>query len=129
MKTYVEAPPDTNLAPCLERNRRGRDLVVGDVHAHFATLRHAIAELEVGTGDRLFSLGDLVDRGPDSWQAIEWIEGAPGTRFKLVLRGNHDQMMQKALDVSEPPHLGGRQSGGGEIAGRARRTRRASSAR
>ena len=41
----------------------GRDLVVGDVHGHFPTLRHALAELEVGPADRLFSLGDLIDRG------------------------------------------------------------------
>ena len=108
MKTYVVDPPGTNLAPRLERNRRGRDLVVGDVHGHFATLRHAIDELEVGKGDRLFSLGDLVDRGPDAWQAIDRIEGAPGTRFKLVLRGNHEEMMQKALDV--PEHLRWRKS-------------------
>ncbi len=89
---------------------KGRDLVVGDVHGHFATLRHALAELEVGAGDRLFSLGDLVDRGPDSFQALSWLTGAPpgpgngsAPRFDLVIRGNHEQLMLDALASEASP--------------------------
>ncbi len=37
--------------------------------------RRALAELEVAEHDRVFSLGDLVDRGPDSFQAKEWMDG------------------------------------------------------
>ena len=82
----------------LERNRQGRDFVVGDIHGHFPTLRRALTELEVGEQDRVMSLGDLVDRGPDSWAAKDWIGGTdPSTRFDLVLRGNHEQMMLAAL--------------------------------
>ena len=66
MRTHTFAPAGTNLSPHLGRNEKGRDLVVGDVHGHFATLRRALDELEVGEHDRVFSLGDLVDRGPDS---------------------------------------------------------------
>ena len=99
MSVQTFASPGASLSRRLERNTKGRDLVVGDVHGHFGTLRHALAELEVGERERVFSLGDLVDRGPDPWQAIDWIEGAPGTRFDLVLRGNHEEMMQKALAV------------------------------
>ena len=61
MKTYTFEPPGTHLCARLEQNRKGRDLVVGDVHGHFATLRRALAELEVGEHDRVISLGDLVD--------------------------------------------------------------------
>ena len=57
MRTPTFAPPGTNLSPHLEPNRKGRDLVVGDVHGHFATLRRVLAELEVGEHDRVFSLG------------------------------------------------------------------------
>ena len=103
MKTNTFASPGTNLARKLERNRRGRDLVVGDIHGHFATLRRALAELEVGEHDRVFSLGDLVDRGPDSFQAKDWMQGRTRSAgFDLVLRGNHEQMMLEAL-VEGPP--------------------------
>ena len=87
----------------LERNDKGRDFVVGDVHGHFETLRHALAELRVDEHDRVFSLGDLVDRGPDSFQAKDWMEGRDASaRFELVLRGNHEQMMLRAL-LEGPP--------------------------
>ena len=102
-KTFSMAPSGTNLSPHLERNDRGRDLVVGDVHGHFATLRRVLAELEVGEHDRVISLGDLVDRGPDSWAAKDWIAGPHATeRFHLVIRGNHEQMMLDALAEGPP---------------------------
>ena len=98
MKTYTFASPGTNLARRLEQNRRGRDLVVGDIHGHFATLRHALAELEVGEHDRVFRLGDLVDHGPDSWAAKSWIAGPHASeRFHLTIRGNHEQLMLAGL--------------------------------
>ena len=98
MHLDTHAPPGANLRPRFAANERGRDLVVGDIHGHFATLRRALDELEVGKHDRVFSLGDLVDRGPDSFAAMDWITGFdPSTRFDLVLRGNHEQMMLEAL--------------------------------
>ena len=100
MKVRTFAPPGTDLARRVERNRRGRDLVVGDIHGHFATLRRVLAELEVSEHDRVFSLGDLVDRGPDSWAAKSWIAGPHASeRFQLTIRGNHEQMMLAGLAV------------------------------
>ncbi len=95
MRTDSFASPDAPLSVRLGPNPGGRDLVVGDLHGHFATLRRALDELEFGGDDRLFSLGDLIDRGPRSFEAKAWIEGA---RFHLVLRGNHEQLMLEALD-------------------------------
>ena len=78
----------------------GRDLVVGDIHGHFATLRRALAELELGEHYRVFSLGDLVDRGPDPWAAKSWIAGPHASgRFHLTIRGNPEQMMFAGLAV------------------------------
>ena len=117
MKTYTFASPGTDLARHVKRNHRGRDLVVGDIRGHFGTLRHALAELEVGKDDRLFSLGDLVDRGPDSWSAKSWIAGprAP-ERFKLVCRSGREpgvstpdisarqcQVLSRSANQTSPP--------------------------
>ena len=98
MKVQTFASPGTDLARRLERNTRGRDLVVGDIHGHFAALHRALAALEVGEHDRLFSLGDLVDHGPDSWAAKNWVAGPHASeRFHLTIRGNHEQMMLAGL--------------------------------
>ena len=98
------APSGTPLCVRLGPNLRGRDLVVGDLHGHCATLRRALAEMEVSAHDRVISLGDLIDRGPNSFHAKAWIEGInPAARFDLVLRGNHEQMMLEALAESLRP--------------------------
>ena len=68
-------------------NAVGRDSVVGDVHGCFRTLECALAALAFdGSRDRLFGVGDLVNRGPHSAEAINWIE----RRFTVVTLGNHD---------------------------------------
>ena len=107
MTIHTFPPAGTNLRPRLERNDRGRDLVVAGVHGHFATLRRALAELEVNEHDRVYSLGNLVDGGPRSFDALDWIAGPdPSTRFHAALRGNHEQMMLEALLMRAPDALG-----------------------
>ena len=103
MRTHTFAPAGTNLSPHLGGNEKGRDLVVGDVHGHFATLRRALDELEVGEHDRVFSLG-IWSTAAESTAAKDWIAGAdPSQRFHLVIRGNHEQMMLEALAEGPPP--------------------------
>ena len=80
-------------------NPEGRDLVVGDVHGCFDTLERALADLAFDPRqDRLFGVGDLVDRGPRSDAAVEWLE----RRFAAVARGNHDQMVLYWLVDGQP---------------------------
>ena len=68
-------------------NRLGRDFVVGDVHGCFRTLDRALAALEFDAcRDRLFGVGDLVERGPHSHEALDWIDH----RFTAVALGNHE---------------------------------------
>ncbi|MFW9266810.1 metallophosphoesterase [Pseudomonas sp. NR3] len=71
-------------------NERGRDFVVGDVHGHFKLLERALAKLEFNTEvDRVFSVGDLIDRGPDSEDVLNWL----GQPWFHAVRGNHEQMV------------------------------------
>ncbi|MFM0227848.1 metallophosphoesterase [Paraburkholderia dipogonis] len=71
------------------RNDVGRDVVVGDVHGCFQKLRGALDAIKFdATVDRLFSVGDLVDRGPDSDQVLEWLNKP----WFHAVRGNHEQM-------------------------------------
>ena len=77
-----------------EANTRGRDFIVGDLHGcvdYLNTLmRHAGFD---PSSDRLFSVGDLVDRGPDSPGALELLEQPS---FYPVM-GNHDAMLLAVL--------------------------------
>ena len=70
--------------------KRGRDLVLGDIHGCFDTVEHALAALKHDPArDRLFSAGDLIDHGPRSDDALAWIR----SHFTGVARGNHEQAM------------------------------------
>ncbi|MCH2165252.1 MAG: serine/threonine protein phosphatase [Marinovum sp.] len=68
---------------------------IGDVHGHFEKLADAfeLIERDGGPDARVILLGDLVDRGPDSFGVVELLRlGVAEGRNWTVIRGNHDQM-------------------------------------
>ncbi len=75
--------------PRFARNERGRDFAVGDIHGCFSDLAHGLESIGFDQSiDRLFSVGDLVDRGPDTPQALKWLEKP----WFHAICGNHDFM-------------------------------------
>ena len=66
---------------------------IGDVHGCFRTLEALLDRLDLDLrGDRLWMVGDLVNRGPRSLETLRWaraLEGEMSDRFRVVL-GNHD---------------------------------------
>lgn len=70
-------------------NTAGRDLIVGDIHGHFTKLQEALDAVGFDPNrDRLFSVGDLVDRGPECDQALEWL----AFPWFHAVQGNHEDM-------------------------------------
>lgn len=68
-------------------NTAGRDFAVGDIHGHFTRLQEALDRIGFDPAvDRLFSVGDLVDRGPECEQVLEWLDKP----WFHPVRGNHD---------------------------------------
>ena len=71
-------------------NQKGRDFVVGDIHGYFLMLEKLLWQVSFDPQkDRLFSVGDLIDRGPESERAIEFIN----YHWFHAIRGNHEQML------------------------------------
>lgn len=69
------------------KNTAGRDFAVGDIHGHFTRLQAALDAIGFSpTVDRLFSVGDLVDRGPECELVLEWL----AKPWFHPVRGNHD---------------------------------------
>lgn len=70
-----------------EMNREGRDIGVGDIHGHFTLLHEALVAIHFNPEvDRLFSVGDLIDRGPENTKALEWLSKP----WFYPVKGNHD---------------------------------------
>ena len=64
----------------------------------------ALAELRYDPArDRLFSLGDTIDYGPRSGDALEWMQ----SRFTCTVRGNHEDMMLDYLRIGARIHNDG----------------------
>jgi serine/threonine protein phosphatase 1 len=72
-----------------DKNENGRDFVVGDIHGCFSILHEKLLDIKFdNTVDRLFSVGDLVDRGPESIEVLEWLKQP----WFHAVKGNHEEM-------------------------------------
>ncbi|MGV8865220.1 MAG: metallophosphoesterase [Pseudomonas sp.] len=87
-------------------NTAGRDLAVGDIHGHFTRLQAALDAAGFDpTVDRLFSVGDLVDRGPECEQVLDWL----AKPWFHPVRGNHDDYVVRfdTCDIGNWMYNGG----------------------
>lgn len=85
-RTAISSP----LIRYLPANKVGRDFVVGDLHGCRMMLDRLLAEVRFDPAvDRLFSVGDLVDRGPDSMGCLALLNEP----WFHAVRGNHEDMM------------------------------------
>lgn len=78
------------LVKRVPRNTKGRDIIIGDIHGCFTKMGAALRGIgfDPDAGDRLFSVGDLVDRGPESIEAMNFITAD----FVHAVSGNHEAM-------------------------------------
>lgn len=80
----------TALIRKLPANTEGKDYVVGDLHGCYHLLERLLVEVQFDKArDRLFSVGDLVDRGPDSLRCLELL----AEPWFFAVMGNHEEMM------------------------------------
>lgn len=83
----------------LPENTKGRDFVVGDIHGSFDLLSTALARVNFDPEvDRLFCVGDLVDRGEYSHLAAEFLK-LPSV---YCTRGNHEDMFLEVYEKEYP---------------------------
>jgi serine/threonine protein phosphatase 1 len=83
-------PPTYPVVLWHPANKLGRDLVVGDIHGCVDALRYLLNEIAFdGSRDRLFSVGDLVDRGSDSLAAVDLIDKP----WFFPVLGNHEDAL------------------------------------
>lgn len=79
-----------------EKNKVGKDYVVGDIHGCFSKLRSSLEAIDFNTEtDRLFSVGDLIDRGEESELVCDWI----GKPWFNAVRGNHDDFAIRHVKI------------------------------
>lgn len=86
----------------LPANIHGKDYVLGDLHGCYGLLERLLDAVSFDRNkDRLFSVGDLIDRGPESFRCLELL----AEPWFYAVMGNHECMM---LDFFRPYLLSGR---------------------
>jgi serine/threonine protein phosphatase 1 len=73
-----------------------RVLAIGDIHGCSQALDTLLSAVCPGPEDLIITLGDYVDRGPDSRGVLDRLCQLTETGRLVALKGNHDQMMLEA---------------------------------
>ncbi len=86
----------------LPANKNGRDFVVGDLHGCLDLLEEQLERQQFDTQhDRLFSVGDLIDRGPDLLGCLRLLRQS---WFHAVV-GHHESMLLNYFSLRDSyPH-------------------------
>jgi serine/threonine protein phosphatase 1 len=78
-----------------------RTYAIADLHGRFDLLEKAFSAIHQhagGADNQIITLGDYIDRGPQSRQIIEHLMAAQKAGMKLIcLKGNHEDMMVETL--------------------------------
>ena len=72
-----------------------RIFAIGDIHGCYNTFKTLLLEkLVIQKSDKIYCIGDYVDRGNDSKAVIDFIIDLRINGYQIItLRGNHEQMM------------------------------------
>ncbi|SFI80531.1 metallophosphoesterase family protein [Planctomicrobium piriforme] len=74
-----------------------RLFAIGDLHGCYTALQTLIETVPITPQDLIITLGDYVDRGPDSRHVVQWIMDRSARAECIPLRGNHEIMLLDAL--------------------------------
>lgn len=77
-----------------------RLIIVGDIHGSLTKLIESLEYIGFDTDyDTLVSVGDLIDRGPENLETLEWFEKAIKSGNVHMVRGNHDDFLVEFAEV------------------------------
>ena len=72
--------------------------VIGDVHGFSLTLRSLVEKIDSQEGDYVVLLGDLIDRGPNSYDVVQFAKNSDNI---VCVKGNHEKMMIETFSLQD----------------------------
>lgn len=73
-----------------------RTLCIGDIHGCYQALRTLVTKIPIQDYDEVITLGDYIDRGPESREVMDWLVERHAAGTLVPLLGNHEEMMLDA---------------------------------
>ncbi|MDG5800803.1 metallophosphoesterase [Marinilabiliaceae bacterium ANBcel2] len=81
-----------------------RRLVIPDIHGCFKTFKSLLDLCDLRRSDRLYLLGDYINRGPASLQVVDYIIELISMGYQITaLRGNHEDELLKIHHKTKTP--------------------------
>jgi serine/threonine protein phosphatase 1 len=80
----------------------GRTIAIGDIHGCSKALRAIIDAIKPNSDDTLVTLGDYIDRGPDSKGVVDQLVDLQQSCNLIPLRGNHELMLSGVCLMNMP---------------------------
>jgi serine/threonine protein phosphatase 1 len=77
-------------------------LIVGDIHGCYEEFQELLEKVGLSADDEIISVGDLVDRGPDSPAVLNFFRATPNARAVL---GNHERKHVRSFRGEIEPAL------------------------
>lgn len=76
--------------------------IVPDIHGCLKTLKYLLeVKLKISISDRVFMLGDYIDRGPDSSGVVNYIVCLIESGYNInCIKGNHEQLLLDSIGSS-----------------------------
>ena len=71
--------------------------ICSDIHGQYSLYKRMLADVHFSDSDRLYIIGDIIDRGP---QSIEMLQDIMGRENVFCLLGNHELMMLEYVSSS-----------------------------
>jgi hypothetical protein len=68
-------------------------LIIGDIHGCYAEFLALLDKANLGDGDLVIGIGDIVDRGPETPQVVDYFRKTPNT---MAIMGNHERKHVRA---------------------------------
>ena len=82
----------------------GRLIAIGDIHGCRLALERLLDAIRPTQEDTVVTLGDYIDRGPDSRGVLDVLIEVGGQTQLVGILGNHEEMMLEVLNNSGPHH-------------------------
>lgn len=79
-----------------------RTIAIGDIHGCSAALEGLLSLVQPGPSDTIVTLGDYVNRGPDTRGVLDRLIALEAQGRLVPLLGNHDQMLLEARNGLHP---------------------------
>jgi hypothetical protein len=98
----MDSGQGNTMYPAYQKINSGfsRTIVIGDIHGCYEEMRALLNKIQFNDRDLLISVGDLIDRGPLSWEVASFFKD---TKNAYSVLGNHERRIAGVIRGTSQP--------------------------